>query len=89
MFRIKATPDEGETYEFVAKSRDVVVWEKTGKNRSLGMLQEQRRFTDIYSLAHVAARRLGLFTGSLEEFEKAVDLEVLPEEEPDPTQSAR
>lgn len=89
MFKFVATPDEGEPYEFVARSRDVVVWEKTGKNRSLGALQETRRFTDIYSLAHVAARRLGLFSGSLDDFEKAVDLEVLPEEEPDPTQSAR
>lgn len=89
MFKFVITPDDGEQYTISARSRDIVTWEKTGKGRSVAELQRNMRFTDVYSLAHVAARRTGMFSGSLEEFERSVDLEVMPEEEPDPTRPGR
>ena len=89
MFTFTVNTDDGETFEAKATSRDVVMWEKTGKGRSLGRLAESPTMGDLYSLAHVACRRLGKFTGDLAAFEETVDLEFEEDGAADPTRRAR
>lgn len=83
-------PDDGEPYRVTAHSRDILTWEKAGKGRSLGELANNPSLGAFYGLAYFAARRQGLFTGTLAEFEQQVDLEPLDDDEgdeeaPDPT----
>lgn len=90
MIEFTVQPDGGEKYEVTATSRDIVVWEKrtaSGKGgpRSFAQLMSDLRMTDMYIIAHVASKRLGLFEGSQADFEQGVDLEFDIEEEPDPT----
>lgn len=87
-FRIE--PDEGEPYEVTAQSRDVLTWEKAGKGRAFGELANRMAMVDMYGLAYFAARRQGLFTGTVQEWEQSVDLTPTDEDEdeekePDPT----
>lgn len=90
MFTFTVVPDNGEPFQATATSRDVVIWEKLGKGRSMSRVAQEPTMGDLYSLAHVAARRLQLFTGTLEEFEHSVDIDFEGEDEaPDPTQRAR
>lgn len=88
MITFKLDPDDGEPYELVAHSRDVLLWEKGAKGRSFGQFGDNPNMIDMYGMAFVAARRQGLFSGTLQEFEQTID--VLPvdddeESEPDPT----
>lgn len=88
MFKFKVTPDEGEPFEVTATTRDIAKWEKTTRGASLHQLENEYRMTDLYAVAFYAAVRHGLYDGSLKDFESGADLEVLDDEEPDPTQSA-
>lgn len=88
MFDFKVTPDDGDAYTFTAGSRDCLAWERATK-RSITELLDNRRITDLYRLAHIAARRLGLFTEDLPAFETGVEVELTDlSEDPDPTQPA-
>ncbi|WP_188193445.1 hypothetical protein [Nonomuraea sp. SYSU D8015] len=88
MIDFTVTPDNGEPYDVKAGSRDVLVWEKTSKGRSFQSLMNDLRMEDMYKLAHFAAKRQGLFEGTLKEFEETCELSGFTEtEEMDPTQS--
>ena len=93
-FFFEAEPDGGEPFRITASARDVVAWERGGKDRTIANLISNGSLVDWYALAHVAARRQGLFDGSLQEFEKSVDLaptdnsEDTPAGEEPPFQSA-
>lgn len=96
MITFTITPDGGAPYELVAGSRDVLIWERTGKGRAFSQFQDGLRMGSLYELAHVAAKRQGLFDGSLGEFEQTCDLDTADEDdeagagrEPDPTQTDR
>lgn len=94
MIEVKITPDDGEPYRLDILSRDVLVWERTGKGRSFGTLMDDISMVAVYHLAWIAARRLGHFSGDLKVFEETceVDMETDDEEtagEPDPTQPAQ
>lgn len=94
MFRVKVIPDNGSApYEVVAEARDVLLWERSGRDRAFADLTDRMRMVDIYSLMHVAAKRQGRFDGSLEMFENDVNLELLKptedDEAPDPTDRGR
>ncbi|MGL5911658.1 MAG: hypothetical protein ACRCZP_16780 [Phycicoccus sp.] len=78
------TPDEGDPYEVVAGSRDVLIWERLGRGRKLAELGDNPTMSGLYSLAHVAARRQQLHAGSLAEFEATCDIDVQQQESPDP-----
>ena len=67
MITLDITPDAGETYRLVAKTRHVVAWERLGKGRSLSRLQAPT-LTDLAEIAHVTAVREGRFTGSFDNF---------------------
>lgn len=86
MMRMRVSPDGGEPYELEAASRDVVAWEKAGRDRAFSNFAEKLRMSDVYALAHVTARRMGRYDGSLEAFEATCDIDLLDDDEaPDPT----
>ena len=92
MIKFKIKPDEGEPFDLEATARDVLVWEKTSKtHRTFAQLVRDQSMVDLYRIAHIAARRLGMFTGDLPAFESTCDLEQLEEEESsaDPTRPAQ
>lgn len=86
MIEFTVVPDGGETYVVTATSRDVFVWEKLGKGRSLSQMKANLHMADMYQLAHLASKRQQLFAGSLEEFTDSCDLQFEEDDEPDPTQ---
>lgn len=88
MFTFTVTPDDGEPYKLVAKHRDVLKWERAGKG-TLNGFRENPSLMAISEIAHIAARRQQMFTGTLQEFEDSVDLDFEGDEEPDPTQEDR
>lgn len=85
MIEFHVSPDGGEPYEVTATSRDVYIWEKLGKGRTLAQLKDNLQMADMYQLAHLASKRQQLFTGSLEEFTDTVDLDFEEEEDEGPT----
>lgn len=86
MITFTVAPESGDPYEVTATSRDVYVWEKTSKGRSMSQLRADVRIEDLYRLAHLASKRLQLFTGSLEEFTESCDLEFEEDQDEGPTQ---
>lgn len=89
MFTFTVRPDGGEPYALTATTRDILQWEKTSKGKTLKTLQEQAPIEDFYKIAHFAAKRQQLFTGSLSEFEDSVDIDVEEDEEENPTSQDR
>jgi len=75
-FRMTARPDSGEPFEITAGPRDQLAWERAAPGRAYSALLSGHSMTDLYSLAHAAAKRQGLYAGSLAQFEEAVELEV-------------
>ncbi|NUR80722.1 MAG: hypothetical protein HOQ21_09800 [Dermatophilaceae bacterium] len=62
-------PDR-EGFTVVADPRDQLVWERAKKGRSLGdLLTLQVRIEDLYSLAHIAAKRTKKYLDDLAVFE--------------------
>lgn len=74
------TPDEGDALTLVADTRDLLVWERAFKNRSLTALMKDMRIGDMYEIAHVAARRKRVFDGPLPDFEAAYALDIVDDE---------
>jgi hypothetical protein len=88
MFSVKVSPDDAESYVLEIKPRDVLVWEKGGKGRSLKSL-EDGSLGDIYELAHASATRQGKTTLTLPAFKLVADVEPLaPAEDADPKADA-
>lgn len=78
-------PEGGEEHQITAGPRDLLVWQKTSRGRTFGQLLpiredgegvniEKLDWAEIYRLAHIVARREGLFNGQLKEFEEQVDV---------------
>lgn len=91
MFRFKITPEDGNPYELVASSRDVLQWERRNKGASMSRLQAEMRMTDVYKIAYFAATRQNGYPGTEADFTDEVDLELLDDEEEDeevPTNTA-
>lgn len=94
MFDFKVTPDDGDEFTVTADSRDVLAFERASKSRTLGNLVEDRSYVDLYRLAHIASKRQGNFTGTLDEFEKTCVLDTVDDEDQDeggedPTRTGR
>jgi hypothetical protein len=75
-------------------SRDVLMWERTGRTNSYADLMQKQDMAPMYALAHLASRRLGLFVGDLAAFEATCDLEPIGDDDEveaaaDPTRPAR
>lgn len=91
MFDFTVRPENGDPWEVTADSRDVYVWEKTSRNgMTLARLMDDLAMTELYRLAHIAARRQQLFTGSLEDLAETCILDFMEsDEDADPTRAAR
>lgn len=86
MFDFTVKPDGGDEFRVTATSRDVYVFEKATKGRrSMAAITTDMHMSDMYGLAHLAATRQQLFTGSLDEFAAGCDIDLADDEEPDPT----
>lgn len=83
MFDFKVTPDDGDEFTVTADSRDVLVFERASKGRTLANLVEDKSYVDLYRLAHIASKRQGKFTGPLDEFEQTCVLDTVGDEEDD------
>lgn len=75
MFKFTIKPDDGEQYEVVAGSRDILAFEKAGRGRTLTQLSENPKMDDLYALSFLAAKRQGLFEGPREMWDASVDLD--------------
>lgn len=87
MITVEVRPDGGDRYTITATSRDVAFWEKTHRGKKMADLNEPA-VLDLYAIAHIAARRHGMFSGTVEEFIDTNDITQEADEEPDPTRSA-
>lgn len=86
MFEFEVSPDGAEPFALKARWRDVVVWEKSGRDRSMGTLMTDMRAAWLDELAHLAATRQGLYSGTYAEWAANVDLDLVASgEQPDPT----
>jgi hypothetical protein len=87
---LKVTPDGEEPYTVTATSRDVLLWEKSTKDKSFVDLVQAPTLVDLYRVAHIASHRQGLFAGNYATFEQTCEVNGIDEDdpEPDPTQSA-
>jgi hypothetical protein len=94
MITFTLTPDHGEELVIEADSRDIYVWERTNRGKSLGQLKDNLLMGDLYPIAHIAAKRQAAdVPAKLEDFvntyrldwdeDQAVDVTAA-----DPTQSA-
>ena len=92
MFLFTVKQDGREPYEVEATSRDIVQWEKVTREKTMKTLMEEMSMVDLYKVAWFAARRLGKFHGTYEEWESLVDLDLAGDNEEedglDPTRSA-
>jgi hypothetical protein len=91
MITFTLTPDHGDDLEVEADSRDIYVWEKTNRGKSLGQLKSNLLMGDLYAIAHITCKRLTEdVPAKLDDFVKAyaLDFEQEDEGDADPTQSA-
>lgn len=74
---------DGDAPEFrvVAGPREVALWERTGKGRSLGKLESDPSMTALYEIAYTACKRQGLVSCSLAEFLDGYDVHPVNEDE--------
>ena len=81
MFTLTLTPDYGDELVVEADSRDIFVWEKTNKGKSLGQLKSNLLMGDLYTIAHITCKRLTLDVPTkLDEFVQAYKLDFEEED---------
>ena len=75
MLTVSVRPDDGDEYQLKITARDALMWEKVtgGKKTTLQFLGNMA-MVDLYKMSHISARRQQLFTGTLEEWEKTVEV---------------
>lgn len=100
MVNMSVTLEDGSEHELVAGPRDLLTWERTSKGKKLGELlpisdngedMDLRRLSlvEMYRLAHITARREGIFSGDLDSFEQTAVVVLTGGGSPDPTQPGR
>jgi hypothetical protein len=78
LMKLEVTPVDGsDTYRLELTSRDFLIWERTGRNRTFQSFMENISVTGLYELSHLAARREGLFGGNLPDWQAAVDVNAV------------
>lgn len=77
MYEIKVLPDEDKPYRVVSNMRDVLAWERQKPGRAAQQLSDNVHLADLYWIAHRAAKRQGLYGGTLKEFEDSCDVVIL------------
>ena len=78
MFNMRITPDStGEPFDLSAGMRDIVVWEKTHRGRSLAQIGDGNLTGGmVYELAYSACRRQGKVPDGLTEAEFLADFDI-------------
>lgn len=78
------TFDDGrDAIKVVVGPRDQLLWEQGGSDRVFGsLLTRAYKVGELYSLAHAALKRQGLYDGTLSELQKTADIELGKEDEP-------
>lgn len=92
MIKMKLTLGEDRVETVQILTKDIAIWEMGGPGRSMKNLSEGGRIVDLYGVALVAAKRLGLVshTTSDKEFIGTVELDITAQEvsqeaDPSPT----
>lgn len=80
-FRFLIVPDGQESYEVVARSRDIAHFERTVKGASLKKLAENPSLSELEQLAWMTAHRRGKFGGPLDNFRDTCDFDILNDDE--------
>lgn len=75
MITFTLLPDGADEFKVTATSRDVYMWEKVYRGKSLGQLKANLLMTDLYALAHLACKRQRQYEGTFDEFESTHDLD--------------
>lgn len=89
MIEFRVEPYAGDAFEVTADSRDIYVWEKKQrKGKTFQALMRDLAMVDLYTIAWLAARRVGQFDGTEAEFAETCVLDFDVNEEPDPTPPA-
>lgn len=81
MIEFTCKPDGADPYKVTATARDVLVWEKALKSRTFTKLMAELPLEDLYKIAWLASKRLGLYADTAESFELNVDLVFEADEE--------
>lgn len=76
MFKFKVMPDGRAPFEVITRSRDISLWERTIKGRNIKALEASASMMMFEELAHITARRHGLYEDNLASFRDTCDLEV-------------
>lgn len=77
MFTFDVRPDGENEFRVVATSRDVSLWERTHKGRTLKQIEQSLSMSLMEELAVVACRRQRRWEGTLEEFRAHCDVELI------------
>jgi hypothetical protein len=78
MFDFKITPvgEDQEPFTVSCTSRDIYVWEKSGRGRTVAHFSTGGSMEAFYQLAYITCRRTKKFEGTQAEFVDQVDLEL-------------
>jgi hypothetical protein len=94
LLKLRVSPEGADDFIVSVTSRDILVWEMGGRDRSYAALMQRQDMAPMYEIAHQASVRAGQFSGSLAAFQSTCDIEVAPDDEEtaaaaDPTRPAR
>jgi len=81
MITMTVQPDDGDPFEVKAGTRDIYVWEKTNRGKTFAELMKNMAIVDLYEIAHIAARRQGLYQGTLRDLVETCEIETELDEE--------
>ena len=76
------TPDNGESFEITATSRHILEWEVMDRRNTLSKMESNPEMNDLYTIAFIAARRVGKFSGTLDEWKTTVDIQEKKNDDP-------
>lgn len=80
MFEFRILPDGGKPFEISATMRDLRMWEKTHRGRSMGMLSDRSAVsaTILFEIAYSACRRQGVIDSQMtgDTFAETFDFEL-------------
>lgn len=98
-FHLRPVDDEdADPVEVIAKLRDVSLWERTIRGRSLGAIERDGQLNQLEEICHFAAKRMGIVDCNLAQFRERYDIEPIAPPQPtgeegdgdeDPTRSGR
>lgn len=77
MMTFDVRPDGRAEFRIVATSKDLVIWEKSFKGRSLAQFDSNPSMTAVVEVAFTACRRQGRWDGTFSEFAETCEVEPI------------